>query len=69
MQPKRYSKTKKLRGIQMDKKYSDSNMKPDKTCHNKNQDMGTVAKDAKLPGQMYVPAKTHNESNFAFEKK
>ena len=48
-------------------KYSDSNMKPDKTCHNKKQDMGTMAKDAKLPGQMYVPKKDHNESNFAGE--
>lgn len=47
--------------------YSDSNMKPDKTCHYKNQDMGTEAKDAKLPGQMYVPKKTHNESDFAAE--
>jgi len=54
----------------MDKqKYSDSNMKPDKTCHNKNQDMGTMAKDAKLPGQMYVPAKTHNQSDFVGEQK
>lgn len=47
------------------KKYSDSNLKPDKTCHEKGQDMGTMAKDAKLPGQMYVPKKTHNESDFA----
>lgn len=55
----------------MDKKgknYSDSNMKPDKTCHYKNQDMGTEAKDAKLPGQMYVPKKVHNESDFVGEK-
>lgn len=52
-----------------DKKYSDSNMKPDKTCHDKKQDMGTVAKDAKLPGQMYVPKKTHNESEFAGEQR
>lgn len=55
----------------MDKKgknYSDSNMKPDKTCHYKNQDMGTEAKDAKLPGQMYVPKKVHNESEFVGEK-
>lgn len=56
--------------IPMDKKnYSDSNMKPDKTCHNKKQDMGTMAKDAKLPGQMYCPKKTHNESNFVGEEK
>lgn len=52
------------------KKYSDSGMKPDKTCHYKNEDMGTMAKDAKLPGQMYVPKKTSNESeNFAGDKK
>lgn len=51
------------------KKYSDSNMKPDKTCHDKKQDMGTRAKDAKLPGQMYVPKKDHNESDFAGEKR
>lgn len=50
-------------------KYSDSNMKPDKTCHYKGQDMGTKAKDAKLPGQMYVPKKDHNESDFAGEQK
>lgn len=55
----------------MDKKkeYSDSGMKPDKTCHKKGQDMGTCAKDAKLPGQMYVPKKIHNESDFAAESK
>ena len=51
-----------------DKKYSDSGLKPDKTCHEKKQDMGTMAKDAKLPGQMYVPKKVHNESDFAGEK-
>lgn len=45
-----------------------SGMKPDKTSHEKN-DMGTVAKDAKLPGQMYVPKKTHNESDFAGEER
>lgn len=50
-------------------KYSDSNMKPDKTCHYKKEDMGTMAKDAKLPGQMYVPKKTHNESDFAGEER
>ena len=56
----------------MDKKtkYSDSNMKPDKTCHYKNEDMGTMAKDAKLPGQMYVPkSPDHNESDFSGEKR
>jgi len=53
----------------MKEKYSDSNMKPDKTCHEKKLDMGTMAKDAKLPGQMYVPKKTHNESDFAGEEK
>ncbi len=51
------------------KKYSDSNMKPDKTCHKNKEDLGTMAKKAKLPGQMYVPAKDHNESDFAGEKK
>ena len=51
------------------KKYSDADLMPDKLCHEKNQDMGTVAKDAKLPGQMYVPKKTSNESDFAGEKK
>jgi len=54
----------------MDKKnYSGSSVKPDKTCHNTKQDMGTLAKDAKLPGQMYVPKKTHNENNFVGDKK
>lgn len=56
----------------MDKKsksYSDSNMKPDKTCHYKKEDMGTMAKDAKLPGQMYVPKKYHNEADFAGEQR
>jgi len=48
-------------------KYSDSNMKPDKTCHKQKEDMGTMAKDAKLPGQMYTPKKDHNESDFAGE--
>ena len=48
-------------------KYSDSSLKPDKTCHEKGQDMGTMAKDAKLPGQMYVPKKDHEESVFAGE--
>ena len=56
---------------QMDKKkYSDSNMKPDKTCHLKNQDMGTMAKNpTKIPGQMYVPKTSHNESDFSGEKR
>jgi len=57
----------------MDKKsgkYSDSNLKPDKTGHSKNQDMGTMAKNpCKLPGQMYVPKKDHNESEFAGEQR
>lgn len=45
-------------------KYSDSNLKPDKTCHKSREDMGTMAKNpTKLPGQMYVPAKDHNESS------
>lgn len=48
---------------------NDYNMKPDKTCHKSNEDMGTEAKSSKLPGQMYVPKKTHNESDFAGEKK
>ncbi len=51
------------------KKYSDSNMKPDKTCHKKNEDMGTMAKKATLPGQMYVPKTTHNESDFVGESR
>ena len=51
-------------------KYSDSNMKPDKTCHYKKEDMGTMAKKAKLPGQMYCPSHDSNESeNFAGEKR
>ena len=56
----------------MDKKsksYSDSNMKPDKTCHYKKEDMGTMSKDAKLPGQLYVPKKSHNEADFAGEQR
>jgi hypothetical protein len=48
--------------------YSDSNMKPDKTCHYKNQDMGTEAKKSSLPGQIGVPKKNHNESDFVGEK-
>jgi len=52
-------------------KYSDSNMKPDKTCHYKKEDMGTMAKNpSKLPGQMYVPkSPDHNESDFAGEER
>jgi len=50
-------------------KYSDSNLKPDKTCHYKNQDMGSEAKDARLPGQMYTLKKSHNESDFAGEER
>ena len=50
-------------------KYSDSNMKPDKTCHKKHEDMGTMAKKAKLPGQMYTPKHDHNESDFAGEER
>ncbi len=41
--------------------------KPDALCH-KGEKYET-AKDSKIPGQMYVPKKTHNESNFAAEKK
>lgn len=43
-------------------------MKPDKTCH-KPSDMGTMAKKSSTPGQMYVPKKDHNESNFVGDKK
>lgn len=49
--------------------YSDSHMKPDKTGHKKKEDMGTMAKKAKLPGQMYVPEHCHNESDFAGEER
>lgn len=45
-----------------------NNMKPDKTCHKTNE-MGTEAKDAKIPGQMYVPKVTHNSSDFVGDKK
>lgn len=55
-------------------KYSESkekksgyNVKPDALCH-KGKDFET-AKDAKIPGQMYVPKKVHNQSDFAGEKK
>lgn len=50
-------------------RYNDSNLKPDKTCHDKKDDMGTMAKKATLPGQMYVPKKDHNESDFAGEER
>jgi hypothetical protein len=49
--------------------YSDSNLKPDKTVHKKNEDLGTMAKKTTCPGQMYVPKKDHNESDFAGEKR
>lgn len=52
------------------KGYSDSHMKPDKTCHYKKEDMGTMAKKKnKLPGQIAVPAHDHNESDFAGEER
>lgn len=51
------------------KKYDDQHLKPDATCHDKKQNMGTEAKKAKLPGQMYVPKKDHNESDFVGEKR
>lgn len=48
--------------------YSDSHMKPDKTVHKKNENMGTEAKKSSLPGQIGVPKKQHNESDFVGEK-
>jgi len=48
---------------------NESNLKPDKTCHKSHEQMGTMAKDAKLPGQMYVPKKTHDSANFVGEQK
>ena len=45
-----------------------ADLKVDKTGH-KHENMGTEAKKATLPGQMYVPKKTHNESDFVGEKK
>ena len=49
--------------------YSDSSLKPDKTGHKKGQDEGTMAKSkCCCPGQMYVPKKNHNESDFVGEK-
>ncbi len=56
-----YSETSK------DKKSSKHAHKPDKTCHYKDEE-GTMAKKATLPGQMYVPKKVHNESDFAGEE-
>lgn len=47
--------------------YSDEHLKPDETCHDRKQDMGTIAKKARLPGQMYVPQHTHDESRFVGE--
>jgi hypothetical protein len=41
------------------------NLKPDALCHKGPPDR--FAKDAKLPGQMYVPRHVHNESVFAAE--
>jgi len=50
-------------------RYSDSNLKPDKTGHKSKEDMGTMAKKSTCPGQMYVPKKDHNESDFAGEER
>lgn len=53
----------------MDKyKKNSGELKPDKTCH-KNYNEGTMAKNSSVPGQQYVPKKTHNESDFAGEKR
>ena len=49
--------------------YSDAHLKRDKLGHKGHEDLGTMAKDAKLPGQMYVPKKSHNESDFAGEER
>ena len=46
----------------------DKKMKPDKTGHHEFYE-GTMAKKTTLPGQMYVPKKTSNESEFVGEKK
>jgi len=54
--------------MQGKEKYKDSHMKPDETCHKKGQDMGTMSKKAKLPGQMYTPKHYHNENDFAGEE-
>ena len=56
----------------MDKEYkkesgsksSKSEMMPDKECH-KSTNMGTMSKKTSLPGQMYVPKKNFNESDFS----
>lgn len=49
--------------------YSDSHLKPDKTGHKKGEDKGTMAKKSShCPGQMYVPKRYHNESDFVGEK-
>lgn len=63
--------TKNIGEVKMkdEKKYSDSSMKVDKTCHKNNQDMGTMAKKTTMPGQMYVPKRTSNESDFVGEHK
>jgi hypothetical protein len=51
-------------------RYDDSDLKRDKLCHDKKQDMGSVAKNpTKLPGQMYTIARPHNESDFAGEER
>lgn len=45
-------------------------LKRDKLGHIKHEEMGTEAKEgSKCPGQMYVPKKTHNESDFAGEER
>lgn len=46
----------------------DKKKKPDKTHHEENYE-GCMAKKTTLPGQMYVPKKTSNESEFVGEKK
>lgn len=53
----------------MEHKEKKGEMKPDKLCHEKKQDQGTMSKKASLPGQLYVPKKTHNESDFVGEQK
>lgn len=64
-----YKPTQKNIGDQKMDKEKSSGMKPDKTCHEKKHDMGTMAKKTTLPGQMYVPKKVHNESEFAGEER
>jgi hypothetical protein len=51
----------------MSEKFTDAHLKRDKLAHKHHEDMGTEAKETKLPGQMYVPKKVHNESDFAGE--